>query len=177
MTLSVGQLRYELPRLKTSILGAASPGRIDSMKQFRCDRYRYIGSRGGCVYARIEPTWTISRSARFPAIARHILRAQRALSRHWGNRSLGGSPLTRNRSRRDVDLNRAAAQRQCAQRHVRMSCDEYPFASTDEGCAFYTCSVAGVPSKQNFGAGGALNGFYCRNRVIDGDRFWVRVVP
>jgi hypothetical protein len=55
------------------------------------------------------------------------------------------------------------------------SCDEYPFASTHQGAAFagYDISVKIVECKDNTTAGGLLNSWYDRHRVLDGDPFWV----
>ena len=55
------------------------------------------------------------------------------------------------------------------------SCDEYPFASTNEGGA--RASRANVNLRQNQRGGALLGGFYKRQRVLTGDAFWVFAAP
>jgi Deoxyribonuclease NucA/NucB len=55
------------------------------------------------------------------------------------------------------------------------SCDEYPFASTDEGGA--GASIANVPVAEQHTQGGLMSGFYSSQRMLDGDSFHVAVVP
>lgn len=65
-------------------------------------------------------------------------------------------------------------------------CDEYPFASTYEGAAWYLYevqselyerqySVQWVNSGQNQEAGGRLNAWYETDRLLDGERFFVPI--
>lgn len=54
------------------------------------------------------------------------------------------------------------------------SCDEYPFASVEEGGweAYQRC----IPLIENQRQGGQLGGFYRRNDVIEGTQFYVFLV-
>lgn len=175
-----GQIRS---KIRTTLEHYAASARNDtsrSLARFRCDRLALFGSRGtssgGCVYARYSPTWKVSKSGKYPHFAAHVARAQKALHLHWGDQALGGRPLTRTTDRALRRINRRTAQQKCKELGVTSSCDEYPFASTTEGCFRVTCHVAGIPLTENSGAGGALNGFYKRNRIMSGDIFWVEVV-
>ncbi|MCP2269715.1 Deoxyribonuclease NucA/NucB [Actinokineospora diospyrosa] len=60
-------------------------------------------------------------------------------------------------------------------------CDEYPFATTEEGAAnyFYDFSVRAVPRGQNRSAGGLLNWYYFRDRVLyfQNDEFYTEIRP
>jgi Deoxyribonuclease NucA/NucB len=77
-------------------------------------------------------------------------------------------------------LTRAAGPRQRANRRAacghwpqgsRLSCDEYPFASTLQGGR--NASIAGVPRVEQRRQGGALRAFYPKERVRVGDQFLV----
>lgn len=61
----------------------------------------------------------------------------------------------------------------------RQDCDEYPFASTEEGAAnpFWDFSVRAVPLSQNRSAGGVLRWYYFSDRILyyDHDRFYVEI--
>ena len=80
---------------------------------------------------------------------------------------------TRNGNRKDTLCLRewTAAERSGKQ------CDEYPFATTHEGAASAgnNVSVKPVDKLHNRDAGNDLNFFYERFRILDGDKFWVRV--
>lgn len=56
-------------------------------------------------------------------------------------------------------------------------CDEYPPATTHEGAAFAgtNVSIKPVDPLHNRDAGNDLNFFYERFRILDGDKFWVRI--
>jgi Deoxyribonuclease NucA/NucB len=57
-------------------------------------------------------------------------------------------------------------------------CDEYPFASTEEGGASrdWDFSVRAVDGRQNASAGGLLNWFYTSDRILYGtDEFYVEI--
>jgi Deoxyribonuclease NucA/NucB len=79
-------------------------------------------------------------------------------------------------------LTRASGARQRANRQAacghwrpgsRLSCDEYPFASTLQGGR--GASIAGVPKVEQRRQGGALRAFYAKQRVRVGDQFLVVV--
>jgi hypothetical protein len=52
------------------------------------------------------------------------------------------------------------------------SCDEYPFASTQEGGS--TSRIAWVPLAENNTQGNTLIDFYRKSRVMTGDAFYVQ---
>jgi hypothetical protein len=73
---------------------------------------------------------------------------------------------------------RRAAVSKCNKMGLAPSCDEYPYASTYQGCALVTfCSVASVPLAENSSQGGDLSRFYGIERLADRDAFTVTVVP
>jgi hypothetical protein len=101
-------------------------------------------------------------STKTPDIAEHV----RAALAAGHPRVLTRAPGTRQRA------NRQAA---CGHwpKGSRLSCDEYPFASTLEGGR--GASVAGVPKVEQRRQGGALRAFYAKERVRVGDQFGVVV--
>ena len=54
------------------------------------------------------------------------------------------------------------------------SCDEYPFATTEEGGK--DARVQWVPASENSKQGGKVSNFYRGNQVLDGDKFIVKAV-
>ena len=97
-----------------------------------------------------------------PAIAAHVRQALAA-----------GHPRVLTRASGAVQrANRRAA---CGHwpRGSRLSCDEYPFASTLQGGR--GASIAGVPRVEQRRQGGALRSFYAKERVGVGDSFLVVV--
>ena len=54
-----------------------------------------------------------------------------------------------------------------------MSCDEYPFASTNEGGL--GAVIVAVPLKENQSQGGQLSAFYRKNDIQDGGCFKVQI--
>jgi deoxyribonuclease NucA/NucB len=101
-------------------------------------------------------------SKKTPAIAAHVRQALAADQPRVLTRASGA---------------RQRANRQAACGHwprgSRLSCDEYPFASTLEGGR--GASIAGVPRVEQRRQGGALRAFYAKERVRVGDRFLVVV--
>jgi hypothetical protein len=118
--------------------------------------------------------------ASLPNIAANIGAIQQAGPHHYG-RKAGGLPLTRNSSLQQK--NRDAACPPNAPRPDGMSCDEYPFAVTDQGASQTTppaCGSAMVPVGEQNQQGGRVGAFYKQERVLDGtngtgDKFWVAV--
>lgn len=142
---------------------------------FKCDRMAYIGVRGGCAFRAFAPTLTMSKHGKAPRTARHIAVAQGKVVHHYG-RPGSGHPLTRSRSSAINTANRHVATKMCARAQVKGSCDEYPFASTYQGCSRIRCHVAGVPLADNKQAGSILGTFYRRQRVTDGNIYYVRII-
>lgn len=156
----------------------------------RCDQDLPGYSSTGCVVRGYRPTLTYGGSS-YPEFTGHVRSAQGS----GLPGAPGGTPLTR-LTGSDVDRNRSTA---CPSRYPRPSghqCDEYPFASTDQGA--YTgggdprtwpgCeitlpgpgstgptgySVCMIDATQNRIAGVRLSSFYYTYRVLDGDAFFV----
>lgn len=139
----------------------------------RCDTI--ITAKGGCVFPDFIPT--IAYSLSDPTVtqtAAHIQRAQ--LKGYPGGP--GASALTRTMNRGKIKLNRRLACRNF-KKMPGGSCDEYPFASTEQGQAFthHSVSTEDVLLSDNVTAGRRLGIFYSADRVIDGDPFHVQITP
>ena len=94
-------------------------------------------------------------SKKTPEIAKHVRAAQ-----------AGGQPRVLHRVSAAVrEANRRAV---CGHwpRGSKLSCDEYPFASTYEGGR--GASIAGVPLREQRRQGGALRAFYAKERIRPG---------
>jgi hypothetical protein len=141
----------------------------DAYDGIRCDQERYMDAKG-CVMERSRPVFALSLSGRYPYSAAN---AHDAIKR-----GLPGT-LTRKYWEKGRNSNRVAAAALCGARlgarPFGYDCDEYPFASSYEGCHFAVCSVRYIPSADNRGSGGALGGFYRKKRILDGDRYRVVV--
>ncbi len=143
----------------------------------RCDSTPRVGpATGGCVYHQFVPTYTVSTTNPDTAqVAWHILWAQRNLLNHWGWQGHGPA-LTRTRNQTLITANRQAA---CGNRRARpgLSCDEYPFASTQQGASLnpdYSWHM--VNARQNSLEGSRYRRpWYNQNRLLENDAFWVNV--
>lgn len=80
-----------------------------------------------------------------------------------------------------VRRNRERARKMCIAARVKRpaTCDEYPYASTANGCHLAmlavgdNCSVRGVSKEENSRAGGALGAFIRLQRLLPGDSYFV----
>ncbi|MCC9738399.1 hypothetical protein [Streptomyces sp. MNU89] len=179
---------------KMDITNSGHPTRTTRFARdhIRCDnatggRWRTVG----CVVPWYAPTLTYSRSD-YPGLASHVDRAQKS--------GLPGAtaeaPLIRTTDAAVINTNRTRA---CgdAPSLTGLSCDEYPFATTRQGLSnggerrtFDGCSFTGLPTQtgskgvsvcmipvRDQNAQGGLNSaFYTQQRVLDGDRFTVKIV-
>jgi hypothetical protein len=143
---------------------------------FRCDN-EIAGAPAGCVVPGIAPVLTTM--TKTPAIAANIRAIQAAGPQHYG-READGKPLTRNSSLNNA--NRAVACPSSVTAPAGKSCDEYPFATTDQGASKTkkpNWGTAWVPVSEQNSQGGYLSNFYQEYRVMDGngtgDAFWVAV--
>lgn len=164
-----------------ALLNAAapfSPAATDLPKLVaRCDTESVFGNNwpGGCVNPRAVPTFEISLKGNAPEVAAHILFAQANLKQAWGLKN-DGPPLTRSTDSSLNERNRQIACPKSRKRPPGKSCDEYPFASTHEGAASNSdFDWDWVDATQNSLAGTDLGEFYKKNRMLDGDEFWVSV--
>jgi hypothetical protein len=173
----------------------AGPSTPDSSQQLpvRCDHALPGTSSIGCVFPAYTPVAIYSRTGPYPELARHLGDAQAS---GLPGAYPGAAPLTRLTDSALQDRNRATA---CPPRYPRpagKSCDEYPFASANQG-AFTGggaprtspwCqidigapgstgptgySVCMIDATQNTNGGSELGGFYNRNRVLSNDPYQV----
>jgi RHS repeat-associated protein len=99
-----------------------------------------------------------------PSIAAHISGVQRGIPQ-----------LLTRANATTARPNRAAAIRGLPSAGSGLSWDEYPFASTYQGGT--GASVMAVPIGEQWIQGGVIGGSYIVQRITDGDRFWVVVIP
>lgn len=140
---------------------------------YRCDQE--IGKSAGCVFPSTVPVLTTM--AQLPEIAANIRRVQDAGPHHYGDRNRG-SALTRTTNTTLERANRNAACPASRVRPTGKSCDEYPFARTNQGASKSDRKDWGwawVPVSEQNQQGGFLSAFYQNQRVLNGDKFWVDV--
>jgi hypothetical protein len=187
----------------TATFHFTKPGALDSntvsieVPRVRCDDLP--GNPGaGCVFVDGRPVMVYNYFGPYSELAVHIYDAQQS---GLPGDYFRGSALTRTTNAFIMTANGDTA---CPDRYVRpsgRSCDEYPFASTNQGAwvmkqsggtarTFTYCSVpepTGVVGPtgwsacminelHNSGGGGALSAFYLRNRVVDNDVFHVAIL-
>jgi hypothetical protein len=154
-----------------------SVGTWDSPLSYRCDD-ELPGQGAGCIFPKYTPTLTSMTS--LPAIAANIRRIQNKGPGHYG-RPGSGHPLHRLVNPKKQRANYNAV---CSRRVVGpppkpgLSCDEYPFRSTQEGGTALSKANRGtawVPKKQQDSQGGLIRSFYYSNRVLNDDPFYVEV--
>lgn len=155
----------------------------------RCDKAAITSI--GCVWPDQDPWFYLALAAGGSSdvseVARHVQRAQASGLRQTLTRTQDSALVTRNRS---------TACPIGEPRPRGYTCDEYPFASSREGGAsggsvrtFDGCQTTGtigatgevgysrcmVVRTQNSRAGAFLGDFYAKYRVIEGDRFAVKL--
>jgi hypothetical protein len=148
----------------------------------RCDNSIYFFKKRryipGCVVPKATPTVTAMRQ--LPAIRANIQRIQTKGPGHWGQPG-SGHPLHRLWNAGKADDNREAV---CGRKVVGkppkegLECDEYPFASTEEGGTKLKPPNRGwdwVPAKENRRQGGLLTDSYGTSRILPGDGYYVAV--
>lgn len=151
----------------------ASPAYLVTDDAWRCDAEVLSV---GCVDPLYAPTvvFNTALTPKVRPVALHMRDAQNQLSQHWGKPG-SGNPLHRTTDLSWRDRNNAAA---CANfvsnPPVATSCDEYPFASTQEGGA--GASIRAVSLEANKSQGGILVGGYNSWRILDGDAYYVQVI-
>ncbi|MFI5778677.1 hypothetical protein [Nocardia sp. NPDC051570] len=162
----------------------------------RCDN---IGDRNsqGCIVYGAEPIFDL-RTRNVPTLADHVRKAQQSGLPGAPN----GTPLTRTRNNQQNNRN-ATCNKIPGPRPQGMQCDEYPFASTNEGGSgggpartYSDCDVGNgvqvldptrpanigaggismcmIPGKDNSRGGGITGWFLAKQRLLDGDKFYVR---
>lgn len=164
---------------------------------FDCDNWPYFPV-AGCRMWQYTPTLSFATSE-MPAITAHMdqARNQGLAGFYHGEDPTAycdqflpyqgcGHPLTRQVHQYYIDQNRNNALAQCALLPPSPpeddSCDEFPFASTQEPGYYGAVSVKMVPLAQNSLQGSRLSTQYYEQRVqgwdgtAGGDHFWVTVI-
>jgi len=145
----------------------------------RCDSVAVKGT-SGCVFSDVIAEYVLHKTGQnVDVVAAHIQTAQRIKPHHFGLKGHSPPhPLTRSTSASVQNANRRRA---CRGVHVPtgMQCDEYPFAATNQGAAFFPAdnSTFAVPSAQNQAEGGRRVNMYRTERVLNGDKYWVIILP
>jgi len=176
-------------RSSLGVPGSFPGGDLNPLDPVRCDSGETLGATAGrgCVFPTFTPTYELDGRVltNMAHIVAHIERAQRELPDHWGLKG-AGPPLERTSDKGVIDANRHVACEITANLPPpdpdpnNNSCDEYPFASTWQGASIVginRISNAWVPLSENDAQANHLLGFYIAQRILNFDKFWVRVVP
>lgn len=179
-------------RVKIEWLGQfSSRKRMKNTPYIRCDNIKYLNAGYGCVL----PAGRVALDLYPPGdgtgeSAELIADAQAGMYGHPGDPDATNKyGLSRLHDASDRRSNRRVARAKCRLRTkpAGTSCDEYPFASTYQGCATTTvttgvaCYARWVNAAHNSKAGSLLGRFYQTWRILDTnqhvkmDRFYVRV--
>lgn len=148
-----------------------------STPDIRCDRI--VLKTPGCIIEDGDGFFFIDiRRAKSREWASHVLDSQRGLADHWGWYG-HGKVLTRNTNKKIRDKsNRVACKPPPPGQKPGQNCDEYPFASTHQGAGVVgkaRTSSRNINAKHNSSGGGLTAAFYQRERILEGDRFWIIV--
>ncbi len=142
----------------------------------RCDAVYYLPSRG-CVMDRDIPTYKQSMTP-------GVLGSQTALHMYEATYELIGynpgvnPPLSRHFWFGKPNLNRREAIRLCKLQGQYPGCDEYPFASSYQGCVDAGwCDTEHVDIADNRYQGSHLGQFYGLERIMNGDKFYTKATP
>ena len=162
-------------------LGFTPAGGSYSSLSYRCDDTFWNAANtrrtlsAGCVFPRFTPTITTMQA--LPDISRNI-RTIQGRGGHYG-RFGSGHPL-----HRLVDATRSRANRDAVcppnrrPPHPGLECDEYPFATTQEGGTALPAASRGtawVPATEQRQQGGRVLTFVKAQRLLDRDAYWVQV--
>jgi hypothetical protein len=151
---------------------------IGATETIRCDSERIFHPTSGCVYVNFtENMFVVSTSdPKVTEAARFMARAQLVIPTHPGWFDVGPALI------RTTDKKRRRRNTRVACKHVHpgpgQSCDEYPFASTNQGASLVPpedFDAKAVNEKQNSQVGSDLSSFYLHNRIADHDSFYVNI--
>lgn len=153
------------------------------MQGFRCDSATCLGKNGACVFDRLRGTFKLSRGdSAVDKTAKHIYDALRGASNIYpGKGKAIPSSLTRMTSTAGIKANRTKPQAACKKKWPKKpagkDCDEHPFAATNQGAAKAEgkFSVRYVTSGDNREAGRRLGTWYKNDRILNGERFDVKI--
>lgn len=159
----------------------------------RCDR-EYKSISAGCIMTKGQVAIGYDRASH-PNFAKHVTDAQKS--------GLPGksTALKRLKPGQSSAKNRSKACPSRLKRPSGYSCDEYPFASTQQGAyygggtgrTFSQCKISDkaypvgakggkgysacmIPQKENSAAGSELSKFFKESRVLTGDSFFVQIL-
>jgi hypothetical protein len=141
----------------------------------RCDNAQEVSYGRGCVNVQWTPTLDFQ-SSKYPAVAHNITLGQATT----GYGVPGQEALVRV-SKELKDDNRDDACKSESRKNAEIGpkpnttdqCDEYPFASVQQGGL--TARIMWVPGQQNQDQGNDLLGYYQTQRIMTGDWFYVRI--
>lgn len=156
---------------------------------------KYNRATSGCVLHNAAPP-VLTIPSKYPNHA-DLVEAGQELPGHPGELSDDGFPLSRLPvwvvpqfspvpQRNTYYLkNRSEAKKRCRQEDIKSpdTCDEYPYASTTEGCYVSSnppgrkCEVLGTSRRENSGAGGTLGAFLYKYRIRVGEKYFVNARP
>ncbi|MFG2291480.1 NucA/NucB deoxyribonuclease domain-containing protein [Streptomyces sp. NPDC048595] len=160
------------PTMKITGGGVTGPASGDGLAAVRCDStYKSMGR--GCVFPGVQPVFSLSRTD--PEVnenAQHVYDAQRKISGAPGlNKPLHKVSTAQQKKNRGKMCPTGPSH----PRPAGKECDEYPFASTEEGGNKNLGSTRLIDKDDNQAAGKRLRLWYKDNRVIVGDPFWVHI--
>ncbi|WP_157983505.1 NucA/NucB deoxyribonuclease domain-containing protein [Nocardiopsis sp. TNDT3] len=192
-----GDLQIVSPQIimstEVSSPGAASYNQAQSaVSNVRFDYAGNIGNHEqGTVFTDARVTYSLSLSD--PAVRESALHIRDALDYpertfpSWLGKTVPGGkeePLHRLINRARQDDNRDTAVENCENvwgdyNGTLLNCDEYPFSSTYEGASLGNMRYSSrlIEARDNQLAGARLGGMYARNRMLDGDAFYVQITP
>ncbi|SDG76240.1 Deoxyribonuclease NucA/NucB [Pseudonocardia oroxyli] len=144
----------------------------------------------GCVFNNVVPFLTYSIDGNVRSVAEHIRDAQtrpEITDPRVAGKTIPGAfgsetYLRRTRDGSLADANGRAAAAVCRQVdpdyvNQGFDCDEYPFRSTREGASTtQNFSARALDRSENRRAGNGVRIFYRDDRILDGDRFQVRII-
>jgi hypothetical protein len=168
---------------QTPVVTIANPASTDeptahalNLGPARCDSIAY-GKTSGCVFSDMAAAYyAYLKGHNEDAVALNIENGEKNKPLHFG--WYGHGQVLRRATNSGVQAaNRKAA---CGKARFKkpLTCDEYPFAATFEGAAYYPHDyvIAGVPSSQNSAEGAYRVNMYRTERLINDDPYWVFVV-
>ncbi|WP_197289844.1 NucA/NucB deoxyribonuclease domain-containing protein [Saccharothrix sp. NRRL B-16348] len=149
-----------------------SPPVTFTSEAVRCDTST-PNATAGCALSRHTPTLHYTTAAN-GELATHIRDAQAA---GLPGSPTSGRPLTRQTNAALINRNRSIACPSSLPRPPGHQCDEYPFASTNQGAylsgGLYSARM--IDENDNEQGGRELNAFYRDNRIVNSDPFHVQI--
>lgn len=177
---STNTMRLEVNMIFDNAVANPAPLRIGPTSKVRCDSESiFRPTKGGCVHEDATQNVLVLSKAdtSIAEAAVFMADAQRAIHNHAG--WLGhGRALTRLTNSSAIRRNRRVACRGVRLGHGQ-SCDEYPFASTNQGAALVPrddFDSKALNAAQNSKVGSYLGSFLLHLRIAAGDSYYVEIV-